>query len=89
MRKEDVKIGMKVVPFQKTYFGKENLSETWSGHVLKKLGYLVVNRFIENGGIALSTSSSQNKNGDFFRPEDFEPYIEPKQTQKETQQMKK
>jgi len=75
MNKKDVKIGMKVVPFQKTtYSGLEN-----SGILrdAKRIGqpYLYVCGWDDDENCFYLHVDKNEDSGDFFNPEDFEPYV--------------
>jgi len=77
VKKEDVKIGMKVVPFQKTAWGELEDSILWSDALRRKQGYLFVILFDEEEKVyVLSLDIEDTEAGDFFNPEDFDPYEE-------------
>ena len=74
MRKEDLKVGMKVVPFQKTaydWMSWEGFKRYDSYDFLQQNGYLIVGAIYEDD-IYLDDGS----NGGRFNLCDFEPYIE-------------
>lgn len=85
MKKEDVKIGMKVVPFQKTMgHGFKELFDYGNGMFFKENGYLyVITAYDRYASIGIQGTTSQ------FSYEDFEPYIETQQTKKEEQKVSK
>ena len=64
---------MKVVPHSKSYGGLEN-SFVWQSAKNKNQPYLFVSR-IQSAKIILN-DDIDDEFGDFFLPEDFEPYIE-------------
>ena len=83
MKKEDIQVGIKVVPFQKIADGWERNfkkyinSDDDASKFLKKNGFLYVIEFDEDEGFFVlgeGTESSDDDSGDFFNPEDFEPY---------------
>jgi len=77
MKKEDVKIRMKVVPFQNTFLKDqkfENLS-VWRDAIYKGQKYLYVMALDKNYN-AFILNHIQKLGGDYFNPEDFEPYEE-------------
>lgn len=77
MRKEDIEIGMKVVPYQKTAYTHElEDSGVWKDARNKNQDYLYVidwdhalNCFVLN-----DENMNDGDNGDFFNAEDFKPY---------------
>ena len=76
MKKEDVQIGMKVVPFQKTVLGWGGLqnSEVWEYAKNNNQEYLYVAREnTEDNCFVLS--DELDSDGDYFNPEDFKLYI--------------
>lgn len=79
MRKQDVVIGMRVVPFQKTAYtyGLEN-SGVWKDARNKNQEYLYVIDWDEElKCFVLSDENVNNEDdGDFFNPEDFKHYNE-------------
>lgn len=81
MRREDVVIGMKVVPHSKTGICRTSFINYSRGEyslpseALKENGFLFVTAIKENGNFLLNGNLS--KSGDFFLAEDFEPYVEP------------
>jgi hypothetical protein len=84
MKKEDVKIGMKVVPFQKTVKGWEGLETScvWKKTKEKGQNYLCINEYDENEGCYVL--GFEETDGDFFNVEDFKPYVEKFEIKKET-----
>jgi hypothetical protein len=77
MRKEDIEIGMKVVPFQKTLEGYAEFedSHVWKRAKEKNQNYLYVIDFDEDETYyILSEIMNDEADGDFFNAEDFEPY---------------
>jgi hypothetical protein len=78
MKDEDVKIGMKVVPYAKTssiYAGLEN-SANWENAKEINQPFLYVADFDENRNNWILNYKSDTKNGDYFNACDFEPYVE-------------
>jgi len=79
MNKNDIKIGMRVVPFQKTAFTQklEN-SGVWRDALSKGQEYLyVIDEDKEFECFVLNDENfNDDDNGDFFNPEDFEPFNE-------------
>jgi len=73
MKREFISVGMKVVPHSKSYGGLEN-SSIWQSAKNKNQPYLFVSR-IQSDKIILN-DEIDDEFGDFFLPEDFEPYIE-------------
>jgi len=78
MKRENIEIGIKVVPHSKSYCGDLENSVNWNYAKMINQPYLFVSR-IHNDYIVLDTIKGSN-NGDFFLPEDFEPYIEETKT---------
>lgn len=76
MRKEDVKIGMKVVPHGKTVGFSLDESNSWRTCKRNKQKFLYVTNI--RGDIVFLNNQNNTGNGDYFRPEDFEPYTEMK-----------
>jgi len=77
MLKEDVKTGMKVVPFQKTpeeFYGLEN-SNNWRSALVKNQNYLFVINWDEDEEAYILGCDNDGR-GDYFNPEDFELYRE-------------
>lgn len=76
MRKEDVKVGMKVVPFQKTHglhsFEDFKNSTTSSTKFFKENGYLTVYYVYSDGSLGVGFD---NENW-FFAPEDLNVFVE-------------
>ena len=90
MKKEDVKIGMRVVPHDKTpegYCGNATQGNDWKGFCnsnnnhkehfkfFKENGYLYVSKIYDSGDI-VCLSYDGKAAGSTFRTSDFEPYIE-------------
>ena len=76
MKKEDVIIGMKVVPHDKTaknWEGLEN-SDIWKDALQNNQPYLFVAGF-DTYEEFYELSKNSDEDGDFFNPEDFEPYL--------------
>jgi len=73
MKREFINVGMKVVPHSKAYGGLDN-SSIWQSAKSKNQPYLFVSR-IQSDKIILN-DDIDDEFGDFFLPEDFEPYIE-------------
>ena len=82
---EDIKIRMKVTPFQKTVDGYEKSIEEYKsctsygwGNFLKENGYLYVTGYdeYENAWTLGDITCNDNEDGDYFNSEDFEPYKE-------------
>lgn len=80
MKKSDVKIGMRVVPFRKTVPGWFNLNEShqWKISQENKMNFLyVVGWENEENCWCLSTKNEPDTmDSDFFRASDFRPYVE-------------
>ena len=82
MKDEDVKIGMKVVPFQKTVWGDFSESQVWRDGVNR--GFLYVQAWdLEEKAWILGdidgltfVDGEEIFDGDFFNASDFEPYEE-------------
>ena len=76
MKEEDIKIGMKVVPFQKTAeeWGDLSSSQVWQ-KARGSQGFLYVFG-LDREEDAWILSADKTNDGDFFRSEDFELYIE-------------
>lgn len=79
MKEDNIQIGMKVVPFQKTVLGWGRLhnSEVWETAIKKDQKYLyVVGKNNKNDCYILNDELDlDNIDGDYFNPEDFEPYV--------------
>ena len=73
MKREFINVGMKVVPHSKAYGGLDN-SSIWQSAKSKNQPYLFVSR-IQSDKIILN-DDIDDEFGDYFLPEDFEPYIE-------------
>lgn len=78
MKKEEVIIGMKVFPFQKTAWGSLEGSCEWEDAKDKAKNYLYVVDWddTENCFILSSVKDEPEDGGDFYNPEDFKPYDE-------------
>jgi len=74
MKREDIKLGMMVTPHSKSYCGNLESSVNWHYAKKKNQPYLFVSR-IDTNCIVLDFIKDSNS-GDYFLPEDFEPYIE-------------
>jgi len=76
MKREDIKIGMKVTPHNKTHpdFPGLKYSGNWKRALETGQNYLFVNRIQDNYNFILGDETGSS--GDYFLPEDFEPYIE-------------
>lgn len=77
MKKENVVIGQKVVPFQKTpdeFYGLEN-SNNWKNALVKNQNYLFVSSWDEDEETFI-LGCNENGQGDYFNACDFEPYEE-------------
>lgn len=85
MRKEDVKIGMKVRPFQKTAKGwEEDINEykkhTYNpGKFFGEKEYLFVIKYDTYEEAWILSEDPEENDGDFFNSEDFKPYSEEKE----------
>ena len=77
MLKEDVEIGMKVIPYSKTVEDFEGLENSghWKGAISINQYYLFVTGWHEDTN-AFSLGIEINDSGDYFNACDFEPYIE-------------
>lgn len=81
MKKEDVKVGMKVVPHSKTGICPTPISSYQIGDYsppskfLKENGFLFV--AVDKGENNFLLNENLSENGDFFLAEDFEPFVEP------------
>lgn len=75
MKKEQVKIGMKVVPHQKTVFPSLSLEDStvWKEAIKINQKYLYVVGW-ESGFNAFVLNTNEELDGDYFKPEDFEQY---------------
>lgn len=79
MNQEEVLMGMKVVPHQKTVEGWCVLEKCyeWEDAKDKKQPYLFVVGWEEDiKAFILSCDPNSYQSGDFFNPEDFTPYVE-------------
>jgi len=81
MKDEDVKIGMRVVPFQKTTWRDLSKSDAWKKG--KERGYLYVTFYDreEEAWVLDQQGKYFSYSGDFFNACDFEPYIEEKRVE--------
>ena len=79
MKREFIGVGMKVIPHSKSYGGLKN-SSIWQSAKNKNQPYLFVSR-IQSDKIILN-DDIDDEFGDFFLPEDFEPYIEERESVK-------
>ena len=79
MKREFISVGMKVVPHSKSYcgYGDLNSSINWQHAIRINQPYLFVSS-IYPAYIVLDSIEGSN-GGDYFLPEDFEPYIEENQ----------
>jgi len=77
LKKENVKIGMKVVPHSKTVWSELEESNSWETALKRKQNYLYVTAWDdEEKCFVLSEDITDKEGGDFFNPEDFESYQE-------------
>jgi len=74
LKREHVIVGMKVTPHSKSYCGNLDGSIEWKYAQSENQPYLFVSEICSHY-IVLESTERSNK-GDFFLPEDFEPYIE-------------
>ena len=74
MKREDIRLGMMVIPHSKSYCGDLSSSVNWEHAKKIKQPYLFVS-IIHPNYIVLDSIEGPN-GGDYFLPEDFEPYIE-------------
>jgi hypothetical protein len=83
MKNEDIIIGQKVTPFQKTAKGWESDIKTYlrygCGKFLKENGYLYVKEYDDYEEAWVLRDESDDDSGDYFNAEDFEPISEDKQ----------
>jgi len=79
VKREFIGVGMKVIPHSKSYGGLKN-SSIWQSAKNKNQPYLFVSR-IQSDKIILN-DDIDDEFGDFFLPEDFEPYIEERESVK-------
>ena len=73
MRFEDVEIGMKVVPFQKTY--KEYSYNNFEAYLNKKLATIPAKNFSRRGFLEVTGIGQQKViilEGDYFNSKDFD-----------------
>jgi len=87
MKRENIKIGIKVVPHSKSYCGNLESSVNWKHAKKVNQPYLFVTN-IRSDYIVLNSIEESN-NGDFFLPEDFEPYIKEINNESRNLKMKK
>lgn len=76
MKAEDLVIGQKYVPHQKTTYGPLENSSIWAKG--KKQGYIYYTGQEEDGMFCFAETYRDFPDGDFFNPEDVTPYIETK-----------
>lgn len=77
MRKQDIKIGMKVVPFRKTAEGwSYPLDESHCWNDAKAMGFLYVVAWEAEENCWVLSGRLESKSGDFFHSRDFRPYVE-------------
>lgn len=78
MKKSDIQMGMKVVPFQKTSesYGGIYKSNMWRQAQLKNQLYLYVTGYNEEEKCWLLDTEPDTDTGDFFKACDFVPLIE-------------
>ena len=74
MEREFISVGMKVIPHSKSYCGNLESSVNWNHAIMINQPYLFVSS-IYPAYIVLDFIKDSNS-GDYFLPEDFEPYIE-------------
>jgi len=74
MKNENVKIGMKVVPFQKTKVLTDTFTTSLTMKRMKK--YAVVTSWIDDESCWLLKADADDFGGDCFNACDFEPYEE-------------
>jgi hypothetical protein len=79
MRKKDVKIGMKVIPFQKTAYGSLETSVHWRRSCENNQPYLYVSYWNEEECCWALSRIDNAQGGDYFNSWDFEPYIKKKE----------
>ena len=78
MKKEDVFIGQRVIPFQKTVDGWGGLEYSiWSNAKEREQPYLYILFWDEDEGVFVLSDRKDDQSGDFFNPEDSEPYEKP------------
>lgn len=80
MNNKDVKVGMRVVPFQKTVEGWVSLDESVEVQIAreKRQSFLYVVAWDDDGYWILAQNlelSGQVDRGDFFNAQDFVPYV--------------
>jgi len=77
MLKEDAKIGMKVVPHDKTVWSDLEDSNSWQLALKRGQNYLFVTQWDDSEEcFILSEDENDLEGGDFFNANDFEPYEE-------------
>ena len=74
MEREFISVGIKVIPHSKSYCGNLESSVNWNHAIMINQPYLFVSS-IYPAYIVLDSIEGSN-GGDYFLPEDFEPYIE-------------
>ena len=82
MKKVDVKIGMKVVPFRKTVWGNFSGSTVWNTAKNIQQPFLYVVGWDNEEQAYILNDSKKTKTGDFFKASDFNPYIPEKKVKK-------
>jgi len=88
MKREDISIGLRVVPHSKSVSGYGDLDSSHCWQIVKgsESPYLYVIR-IDHDVIVLD-AIFDSWTGDYFLPEDFDPYIESKEKNKESGNVK-
>ena len=79
MKKEDVKIGMKVVPHSKSIWNNQTLTDSncWKEATERNQEYLYVIFWSDSFSAFVLTENEENQeDGEYFNSEDFEPYEE-------------
>jgi len=74
VEREFISVGIKVIPHSKSYCGNLESSVNWNHAIMINQPYLFVSS-IYPAYIVLDSIEGSN-GGDYFLPEDFEPYIE-------------
>lgn len=77
MKKENVKIGMKVVPFQKTV-GEKGLENSYGWQMAKRNNQHFLYIIADRGGYFSLSKDKDTDTGDWFNAEDFNLYYETK-----------
>ena len=80
MEREFISVGIKVIPHSKSYCGNLESSVNWNHAIMINQPYLFVSS-IYPAYIVLDSIEGSN-GGDYFLPEDFEPYIEESESDK-------